>query len=157
MEVELMVTKCDDRQQGEYRAFCLWKVHWKVEFCKKKIQGGATTVPWTMPQGGTYQDPECFWDAAVLQFVAAAEKEKALRRGDISKQNLIQITPTVTTNPSSYSAKSSAITKQNLVRIIASVTTLSLRLLGWFKSSNILKQNLIQVTLLMTTNLSSYS
>ena len=57
----------------------------------------------TMPQGGTYPDPECFWDAAVLQFVApaAAEKEKALRRSDISKQNLVQITPSVTTNRSS--------------------------------------------------------
>ena len=36
MELELMVTKCDDkRQQGEYRAICLWKIDWEsfAEFC----------------------------------------------------------------------------------------------------------------------------
>ena len=37
LEVELMVTKRDDRQQGAYRAFCLWKVG-RQSFAKRRYR-----------------------------------------------------------------------------------------------------------------------
>ena len=76
----------------------------------------------TMPQGGTYPDPECFWDAAVLQFVAPAEMRE---RESAETRRHFKAEPGSDHSFSDHQpfkliwiAKSSAITKQNLVRII---------------------------------------
>ena len=75
-----------------------------------------------MPQGGTYPDPECFWDAAVLQFVAPAEMRE---RESAETRRHFKAEPGSDHSFSDHQpfkliwiAKSSAITKQNLVRII---------------------------------------